>query len=189
MATLNRVRCVWGGPGVVGGGLSTHYLDTPVAGYIAEIAEFYEEVLKYAPPFVSVSIPNSGDQINSETGDIIGGWSEGSPSTKNGTSATATYAAGVGARIVWNTVGRTNNRLVRGSTFIVPLASSQYANDGTLDNTMRGDLQFRADTLLTALGPSFVIWSRPNGVAAGTVNSIVGSTAPDKVSWLRSRRT
>lgn len=191
MTNLERWRIVWSGSAVVGGGISTHYFATPTASVSADVNAYYTAMLKYLPPSVSVDVPSSGDTIDSATGNIVGTWSHAGGAHLLGTCAVSTYAAGVGARVVWNTLGRTNNRLVRGSTFFVPLASNQYETDGSIVGATNGDFKFRSDTLITAQSGSLHIWSRPSsaGASDGHTNSAVNASAPDKVSWLRSRRT
>lgn len=189
MPIVERWRIAWSGSAVVGGGVSTHFFETPVSSISTDVGNFYKECLKYCPPSVTVTIPSSGDLIDTADGSITGTWTHGGVQTWPGTAASNFYAGGVGARIVWNTLGRKNNRRIKGSTFIVPLAASMYDTDGTLLAAPATDLKFRGDTLVTAQTGSMGIWSRPEAGAGGLFNSIVDCNSPDKVSWLRSRRT
>ena len=50
------------------------------------------------------------------------------------------FAAGVGARVVWETGAVRNGRRVRGSTFVVPIWSSAYETNGTLHTATINDL-------------------------------------------------
>lgn len=189
MADLIRVRSIWTGSAVVGGGVSTFYLDSPAAGYVADVAAFWEGVKYNLPNTVTIQTPANGEVIDSETGDVVSGWSDGTTQTTTGAAISNVYAAGVGARVVWETNGRTNNRRVRGSTFVVPMSVDTYANDGTIAATSYAVLNDNAQSLVTNLGPSFVIWTRPNTEHGGAFSSVTARLVPDKVSWLRTRRT
>lgn len=188
MATINRVRVEWSGAAVIGGGLSTFYFDTPDTGWQSDLCDFFEGTRFVFPNLVTVTIPNTGDQINDATGEVVGTWTSGSQENWTGGATSQVHAAGVGARVVWNTLGRTNNRRVRGTTFMVPLSVECYDNAGTLSTNALAVLNDNAASFLTAIGPSFVIWTRPANGAEGGINSVTSRTVPDKVSWLRSRR-
>jgi len=189
MAIVSRVRVAWSGGAVPGGGLSTFYFDTPSPGFQADVKDFFAALSSYVPSGVTWSIPNTGEEINTATGDIGATWTDGVSAVVTGSNPTTTYAAGVGCRIAWDTLGRTNNRHVRGSTFIVPLTSAGYQADGTINEAVRTPFLAAASALLAAQVGSFGIWTRPTDEHAGAFNSVVGYNVPDKVSWLRTRKT
>ena len=83
----------------------------------------------------------------------------------------------------------TNNRRVRGSTFVVPLHGSSYDVDGTLTSSVASGLASNASTFVAATQSDFVIWTRPRPGVVGKSSGVTGSSAPDKISTLRSRRT
>ena len=129
-----------------------------------------------------------GEVLDDVTGDVVGVWSAGSGVIAPGGGA-GPFAMGVGTRIVWGTNGITNGRRVRGSTYLVPIGSSGYENDGTITGGTLTAFQTAADNLRTALGGDFVIWRRPTASAVGGTSSVLSASVPDKVSWLRTRRT
>ena len=93
-------------------------------------------------------------------------------------------------RFVWNTGARRSGRLVRGSTFLVPVIRSTFDGPGHVDDAARTALQTAATNLVTAAGANLRILSRPGvRVTTGGSAAIISATVPDKVSWLRSRRT
>lgn len=188
MSSLYRVRVTWNGSAVVGGGVSTFYFDTPATGYSAALVSFFTSLRPSFGASVVWEVPQTGDILESTTGDITGSWTDGTTTQITGQQTAPVYAAGVGCRILWNTLGRTNNRRVRGSTFLVPLAADRYDTLGTLDPGVVSVFKTAGDTLIAHDPGSLVIWTRPNASHAGSVNSVTSADVPDKVSWLRSRR-
>lgn len=188
MANLARVRCEWSGAPVVGPGLTTFYFNEVTEGFAADVSTFFQAIDAYIPIGVTIAVPSSGDLIDVATGDLTGTWSD--PATGPGVGAGfGAYPAGVGARIRWSTGGIVGGRRVRGSTFICPIVNSGFGVDGTLDNTVRENLEAAGQALVAASASEFVIWSRPTTARPGAASEIVAATCPDKVSWLRSRRT
>lgn len=189
MAIVDKVRVEWSGSGVVGPGVSTFYFAEPATGYVAALKAFFLAVRPCFTNNTVWNIPNTGDQIDTANGDVVGTWTDGTPGTQNGQLETVGFAQGVGARIRWNTLGRTNNRRVLGSTYMVPLGLDRYGLDGLITGTAHGILQAAADALWATASADMVIVTRPNAEHAGTLNSVVSATVPAQVSWLRSRRT
>jgi hypothetical protein len=189
VATINRVRVVWSGSAVVGGGVSTFYFTGTGTGVNTMVKNFFTGIQSLFPTTVSFTIPATGEQLDSSTGDTTGSWTDGVQSTLVGTATVQNYAAGVGARVTWFTNGRTNNRRVRGTTFLVPISTANYDTDGTLNSTAFAVIRDNAASLVSAASNSLVIWTRPNEEHAGALNSVLSSAAPDKTSWLRTRKT
>jgi hypothetical protein len=191
MTVLKRYRVAINGGPVVGPGLATFY-ESPESGVggADAIEAFYDALKGAIPDGLQFSVPSSGDLITAETGDLVGAWSD--PGTGGVVSATggSAFVNGVGARIVWNTAGVFSGRRVRGSTFIVPLVSAVYEGAGNINSGNITLLQNAANALVAALD-NFAIWSRPNNLAGdnGEANQVTSATVPDKVSWLRGRRT
>lgn len=189
MATLMRLRCTWGGTGITGPGLSTFYQTTAGSvGWADDVLTFFNVASVFYPSGLTLTVPSSGDEIDSATGALTGTWSE--PGTGGTDTATGSgpWAAGVGMQVRWRTSGIVGGRRVVGSTFIVPIMAAFYDSAGTISNTDLATVQGRADALIAA-HPNLVIWSRPTPTRAGTFNEIESATVPDRVSWLRSRRT
>lgn len=185
---MSRIRVPWTGTGVVGPGLTTFYADTATAPMDpGAVLAFFNALKAVVPAGITWQVPNSGDLIEESTGELGGAWSASGGGSVLSTGA-GSYAAGVGARIAWSTAAIYRRRRVRGSTFLCPLIVSAYESNGTLHPTHLPTLQNAASGLLTAM-PQLVIWSRPAPGTAGRQSKILGSTVPDQVSWLRSRRT
>lgn len=188
MANLARVRTTWTGGAVSGPGVSTFFVDEAASGFLTAFDVFWDSLKYVLVAGLSLQTLNSGELIDVATGGITGTWTDGVTSNIS-TSGTGGYALGVGARIVWSTTGITGSRIVKGSTFMVPLTAAQYDGDGTIVPATLGTITGAAATLATALGSDFKIYSRPIPGRAGSAHSVVSSAVPDKVSWLRSRRT
>lgn len=191
MATLARLRYVWSGTGIVGGGVSTFYSsNSDPATLNAAIRAFFLANNGLFPSSVSIIPPGSGDTIESTTGVLNGSWSMTAPALVVG-AGSGSWAAGVGLRVVWNTAGITRGRRVRGSTFLVPLTTAFYDTNGNIADATWLNVQNSAETLRAADGGSMRIYSRPSapGVGDGVAHPITSARVPDVVSWLRSRRT
>lgn len=186
---MQRLRVEWSGSGVVGPGLTTFYADEGAGSMDpSEVVTFFDSIKALFPSTVTWTIPGEGDMLNEGTGELAGTWSASGGGTVAGTSS-ASYAAGVGARVRWNTAGIVGGRRVRGSTFLVPLTVNHYDGQGTLESTAVSTLATAAGALVTGLAGALVVWSRPAPGRAGTMHAVTGSSLPDRVSWLRSRRT
>jgi len=188
MANIARVRVLWSGGTVVGGGLSTFFWDEADTGFVAKLGTFYGAIVNRLAAGTLITIPNTGDLLDVATGELSGTWSE--TATYTVASATAgVYAAGTGARVTWATSGIRNGRRVKGSTFLVPLVGTCYAVDGTIDAAVNTGFQTAAQALVTASAGHMRVYSRPKAGSAGQQNTVIGAAAPDFVSGLRSRRT
>lgn len=187
MADLKRLRIVWGGPGIVGPGVTTlHFLDS-VTNPGAVMSTFFGNQLALFPVGTTITVPQSGDIIDSANGEIKAAWSAGTNFNLVGTG-TGVFQSGVGARVVWNTGSRAHGRLVRGTTFLVPLVSSKFNATGVLDPTVASSIKTAATAVLTASSNGLVVWSRPRGGSGGGYATATSADVPVGVTWLRSRR-
>ena len=188
MANLARVLVTWSGTPVTGGGISSFFFDEAHTGFVADLDTFLTAVTGLCPTGLTITIPGTGDLVDVATGALTGTWSDGATQTVT-TSSGVSYAAGVGMRVVWRTSGIRNGRRVRGSTFLVPLVTSAYQTNGTIVDATALAVFSAADDLIAASGTNMRIWSRPTPGQAGAAHTVIDTTAPDTVSWLRSRRT
>lgn len=190
MATIYRMRVAWAGSPVVGPGLSTFYLNSvPVPADIAALNAFFTACLAgKTPTGVTWSIPDGGDEIESTTGALVGGWGTG---TTTGVTSTAggSYAEGVGLRVRWGTAGIAGGRHVTGTTYAVPCQSGVFDGTGHVLPAIASDVVTRGNTLVTALAGKMVVWSRPTLTRTGSAPAVTGVSCPLDVTWLRSRRT
>lgn len=191
MASILRMRCVWGGTGVTGGGLSTFYFDQAGSGFPADVRTFFEAIKANIPANVTVTVPNEGDIITDTDGVLAGSWSEPSGGGITTGTFTGDYPQGVGIRIVWTTGGIYRGRRVKGSTFIVPIGGALFGTNGQLDPATQA-IFASAATAFVGSGSMPLIYSRASDKAPATQgesNLITSAVVPSTVSWLRSRRT
>ena len=193
MTTLSRVKVEWGGSAVVGPGLSTFYFpETDMAGMPAALVNFFTAIRNFFPTTVTWTIPSTGDQIDDATGDLVGIWTASGGATVGGGAASVDWTPGVGARVVWNTLGITRGRRVHGTTFLCPLSETEVTA-GTINGGTVTGITSAANALLTASG-GMSIFSPPKAAtptkpaAAGNSFTIQSATVPTKMTWLRSRR-
>lgn len=174
---------------MTGPGLSTFYAeaDGTVAISVAASALF-AAVAGQLPSGLTIRVPNGGDVIDETDGSLVGVWGTSSATTITGT-AFGPFAAGVGARVRWDTLGIVAGRRVRGATFLCPLWTSAYDNQGTIDGSALTALTTGVSDFLVQVPTQGRVWSRPAPGRAGTAHEIVSGIVPDRVSWLRSRRT
>src|SRR5262245_47744302 len=135
MSDIWRLRVAWSGPAGTGPGLSTFYTSVLPVGLPASVKAFFDALKLMFPTGVSFDIPNSGDRITVETGALSGAWSVSSGGGIVSGTGTGTWAAGVGARVVWTTSSIVGTRRVKGATFLCPIVTAGYDNAGTLENT------------------------------------------------------
>lgn len=186
MASIDRVLVTWTGANALPG-VSVFY-GTPGAPALAnDLYAFFDAIKALIPSVVTLTIPAAGDMVDDVTGALSGTWSASGVGTIGGIGPGA-YAAGVGARVVWRTNGVRNGRRVRGSTFVCPLITNCYENDGSLSSSTIGTLTTAAGAVVTA--GRLLVWSRPTNSTSGDGESNVVNAAqvPDRVTALRSRR-
>lgn len=185
---LQRLRCEWTGTGIEGPGLTTFYAAADGTQAVSVGASaFFNAIRNFVPSGTTVQVPAQGDVIDEASGALIDTWGSG-PTDTVAMAGSGAFAAGVGARVVWETAAIRGGRRVRGSTFVVPLVTGSYETNGTIILATITGLLTAIDNYLVQLGGNGRIWSRPRPGLAGAQVPISRGLVPDKVSWLRSRR-
>lgn len=182
MTVLNQIRIQWNGlagmPGV-----STFYRTDEASVSMSTYKAFFDALVALFPVGLKIAYPTSGVKIDTATGQATGTWSAGAQTETAGT-ATAPFAAPCGALVNWHTGAYVGGRELRGKTFLVPIASTGYQTDGTLDPAFRSAIQNAATTLVTNGTNAMSVYSRKSN----TFGAIITASVPDKVVVLRSRR-
>lgn len=181
------MRVAWSGPGVVGAGLTTFYF-TPGTADPADIKAFFTAEAGRLPDDVQITVPSSGDVIDPVTGEITGTWTAPGGGVVNGTATTG-FAIGTGYRFVWETAGITRRRHVRGTTYMVPAASTVFDTTGRILPASQASMLASAQNLLTATTGTLLIWTRPTAFSPGKWQVITGVRVPENPTSLRSRRS
>lgn len=185
---IQRLRCEWAGNGVEGPGLTTFYAEADGTLAIQVGASgFFDALAGVIPVGTTITIPAGGDLLDETTGELTGTWGSGSPTVVAG-EWTGSFAGGVGARVVWDTGVVRAGRRVRGSTFVVPMGTISYEDNGTLTAAAVAQLGLAISNMLAQVPTQMRVWSRPKPGLPGAASPVISGRAPDKISWLRSRR-
>lgn len=187
--TYAQYRAFWAVPG---GGLGiTNFHTTPIAGTaegatIANLVQqFFIAIRTNLPNDVTISF-DSEVTVHNDQGELTATYPVTPPASTVG-GQTGGWAGAAGARIDWLTGIIVAGRRLRGRTYIVPLASTVYDNDGTLTTAFVNTLTAAANGLADALelaGLPLVVVSRTHQ----TQSVVTGQIVNDKTAILRSRR-
>lgn len=149
---------------------------------------FFQGISSALPSAVRLTVETAVELIDTPTGMMQDVFTVTAGTAISGT-VTGGFSSSTGACVNWNTPEVRNGRRVRGRSFIVPLASSQYDTDGTLTAASLTDLQAAADALAGS-GFSFMVYKRPTvkGASDGDASAVTSARIADKTAILRSRR-
>lgn len=142
------------------------------------------------PQVVNFVIDPNVEVIDENNGSLVALFT-GTPSTTRAGSQTGNYSAASGAVVNWKTIGIRNGRVMRGRTFMVPLAATAQGPDGSLDATKLASLRTATATFISSFGTAaLVVWGRPttSGGTDGVSAAVTGFNIPDFSAVLRSRR-
>lgn len=170
---------------------------TPVNAQSAAAAlqAFYSTLKASYPSSITIQVESDFKILDALTGQLEGVGSISTPLPPIvGGGSSASYAGGSGGRVNWKTGQVMDGRLMRGCTFIIPLASATYASSGGLLSTTQQVLLGAGNKLVAdalAADVPLVVYRRPKalqttGGATGEVIAAAVSTTP---SALRSRRS
>lgn len=187
MTTVRRLRVGWSGASVTGPGVSTFYTLGTGAALNSAVNVFFTAIKSSFPTVTTWTIPTSGEELDDNTGNVTGVWTGGTPATLNG-SGVPEHAQGVGGRIVWKTGGITGGRLVRGSTFLVPLCVNQYETDGTILNAAVTAFTTAGQAMVTTLAGDLVVLTRVTPAHSGTSHAVNTAEMSQTVAWLKTRK-
>lgn len=188
MADLSRVVVVWTGSPVVGGGVSVLHCDPGSEhGLMVAFRAFLNTMAAGFPTGLQWSFPGAGNVINDANGDVVATWADSSPPSPLSPAGGTSWVNGVGVRVKWITAGIHAGHHVSGSTFLVPITSANFEGAGNILDTTIATFQGAANTLVST--GLLKVWSRDKPLVPGASFQVVGAVVPDKVSWLRGRRT
>lgn len=212
MTQLLRIKLNWtgfvGGPGYTNlhfglesGADGAWITPENIAQAVTKVDLFLASLIPRIPPIVTVNMDKTAEVIAIADGRLID-FKTITTTTRTGGTGTGSYSAASGAVINWYSSGVRRGRRVRGRTFLVPLAGSALATDGTLDTSALGAFNTMATDLAapTASGARLMVWGRPTPVLDdagkatgettpdGVAYPVVSSRVADKVAILRSRR-
>lgn len=144
------------------------------------------------PTGLQWSFPTGGVVIEEETGDVVSSWSDGTPVAALAAAGASTWANGVGVRVKWRTNFTFQGRKVVGSTFLVPLVVGVYEGAGNITDATISFFNVAIATFVAT--DTLRVYARPRPIAGGTIADgvsfpVFSGECPDRVSWLRGRRT
>lgn len=194
MALIWRVTVKWGG-GNIGQGFTNMFFTEGVS--TAQLAAdavkafftgVYGSTGADLPTGVTLTFPAGVDVLDPGSG-LLTTTIPVTPGSSVTGIQSGNYASPAGACVTWLTAGVIAGKRVRGRTFLVPLASTGLANDGTLSSTAVTNIQ-AAGAALIAAAPEFCIWHRPGPgpLDVGSSHPVLALRLADKVAVLTSRR-
>lgn len=185
---LNRVRVAI--TGVTGlPGVATHYVGTSITDMSA-IRTFWDSVKSVFPTGVQIQVPNTGDVIIDDSGQITGSWAGAAQAVIAATGGAGSWNPTTGPMVRWNTPQVVDGRRPIGKTFLVPSMTSVIGTNGQLSSSIVTTVQSAATALIVALGGELKIYHRPKGDPphGGVACTVTAGTVSNKVMVLRSRR-
>lgn len=195
---ITRLRAVWNGWSGAPGYTSIYLLGSPsttgLDSAAAAFKSFFSSLSLLLPTAVNISYDTSVNRIDATTGIVTSVDPIPTPPTSSSFSGGTSWAAPAGCVVLWRTASVKVRRLTVGRSFLVPLSSTTYMQDGTLVDANRATINTAANTLVTtlaALTPGhMIVWRRPSskGASDGTAVDVTGASVTDKVQILRSRR-
>lgn len=190
---IHRVTAQWSGfPGAPG--YSNFYFagdgttEGDAQASAARVRTFFDAITNRLPTGVSIQVEPEVASIDEASGNMTGIVAIDPVLPVSGVG-TGGFSGPSGAVVNWLTTEFINGRMVRGRTFLVPLAASSYEDDGTLTTNALTGLRTAATALIGDLSDAgLMVWRRPIGGAGGSANLVRSAQVPDLAAVLRSRR-
>lgn len=156
---------------------------------LTKVKTFFSGIATLLPTQVTITFSNICETFedNGDKNNVINAGT--APTPVAGTSASV-YSSAVGAVVNWHTGRFMNGSEIIGRTYLVPLASSAYQNDGTMGTTPSGLILSSANTLITGFPELSVHYDRTDDAGARQFGDqkVTSTNTPDKTAVLRSRR-
>jgi len=189
--TLARVRTIWTGPQVVGGGVTDLYFNGSSGDeddMVDVVAAFWGALDGDIATGNTATFEPEVVNINEGTGAIISIVTLGVvPAPVVGQSVADQLPTATQGLMRWGTSGIVNNRIVRGRTFLPAMVESN--NDNGQPTTAFG---VTADAAALAYIQNGVvlpmIWARPAPGRAGSQHNVLSGSLWSQWAVLRSRR-
>lgn len=193
---MYKVVAVWqgwaGGPG-----FSNFYFGGSPDGVqasqaAARVRAFFLGIVSALPSVINITIQPTVQEITPGDGQIIDEKPITTvPAPVQGAGGPG-FSAPSGACIIWRTGVNVGGRLLKGKTFIVPMAKDAYDIDGTIAANRLTELQTFSAALANpgtfAEEQQLHVWHRPTAGTGGSSAPTVSSSVSDRAAILRSRR-
>lgn len=200
MASILRVKAAWtgfqGAPGYnlfhFGAFSETGFTPADSQSAVTRVKAFFDGIQTTMPTQVRVQVLADVEVLDPSTGELQEVHGVTAPAyTQGNTLSTASFASAVGAVVGWRTSQVRRGRRIRGRSFLVPLSSTAFETDGTLNGGVITSITSAANTLRTSTGAAGMgVWGRPSGPGAtdGVWAPCTAVSVPDMGAVLRSRR-
>jgi hypothetical protein len=164
MTPIQRIRVTW--DGFIGApGVSTFYANT-AATLVPQLNTFFAALVNTFPTDVHIKVQPEGDELESTTGELTGGWAGGASAPVVGSGAGG-YSAVSGELVQWKSPAVLSGRRLRGHTFLVPIVSAAYDASGQVAASYLAICQAAATALIAASAGNMLLYQRPRVARAG----------------------
>jgi len=208
MTTVSTVTAIWGGFTGAPGYSKFRFAELSGATALnaagAAVRAFFQSDIGHLMVGWTIQVQGIVQHHDMATGDLL---AESSMTTvpavcSGSVPNTNVYAGGSGYVVNWTTGATHAGRKVRGRTFMVPIMSSAFSNDGTIISSLVTTMQAAGNALVADASTELVVWSKfwdkkpgeaPAGVppkqVGGGLFPVNGCIIPDRAAQLRTRRS
>lgn len=161
-----------------------------VDGAVAKVQDWLSFWRNRLPTSVKTGVDPTVEAIEETTGELQGFWTATVAAPAGGLGV-ASFSAPSGACVSWYTSTVRNGRRMRGRTFIVPLDTVSYENDGTLIESIITAAPAVNNAMIADSGAGDLgIWARPSapGASDGQWALVTAARLNDRPAMLTSRR-
>ena len=187
MADVREVVTDWST--IAGSGfVSVEFFDTSasIAAQRTALNAFFASVAASLNNTARYSIRVAGRTLDSASGTLTGGWTDGTAHSAAGSGTVAAIPDAAQVLFRWNTFAIINGRVLKGRTFIPALEISAIAG-GNIGNTFVGLFNGYAQALC-ASATGFGVWHRPVLGAGGSHHVATAGSVWPELAVLRRRR-
>jgi len=188
-----ELLALWTGPaGLPGyskfrfiGDLSGSQLDAAAAN----LRTFLEAIKARLTSQIHIQI-QSGASVHDDDGTLLSERTIGTVPLETVGSGGTNFSAASGFMVLWNTGAINGGKKVRGRTYFVPAATSNFDTDGTILEANRATILAAANAFAASTpSPAVNSRARPGNPAAGNqTTAVINATVSDKQVIMRSRR-
>lgn len=168
-------------------------------GAVDKLYAFAGAIVNLLPNGTILQVEGATEVINDSDNRLVDVVTVPNPLPRTSAAASASYSAASGAVINWRTSTIRRRRRVIGRTFLVPLNSAAYENNGTLSASTITTLSNAASALRDQAGvPDLGVYARPtrtknpDGSVTTTNDGLWAAcqsfNVPDMAAVMRSRR-
>ncbi len=174
------------------GTLESAFDDTTASAALLGLGSAFAGVQSYVGGGVTITVPDFGEVIDSETGMLQGvaGTSE-SGSTITGSNGVSNWPPGNAICVTLQTADFVNGRRLRGRFFFGPCRTEVSDQAGNVAGGAINAFNAMMSGLISGSGPRLAVYHRPTskGGTDGSYGDVVTCRTMPHLSSLRSRRT